>query len=191
MFPTIQEDRMPLPGQRMKHGGDESLRVRFFTAPKFLPEQSRIEERDCYDEDTILEYIEIRIPGGDIVVRVARPEDKKRFSELYRQWKLNEGEDVGTPLDVLGFTETQKDLCTRANIFSIEQLASIGDHVLSSIGIGAINMRKRAKDFISNKPVANEELDALKEQNNQLMRTVTELMEAVKALSGDKEEKGK
>ena len=183
MFPEIREDRMPLPGQRMKHGGDDALRVRFYNAPKFLPEQSRIEERDCFDDTVILEYVEIRIPGGDIVVRVARPEDKKRFSEIYRQWKLNEGEDTGTPLEALGMTETQKNLCTQANIFSVEQLANVGDHVLSSIGIGATNMRRRAIDFISRKPVHNEELEALKSQNQELLKTVNELMGAVKKLT--------
>lgn len=183
MFPQIVEDRMPAPGQRMTHGDDSSLRVRFYSGPKMLHEQSRIEERDVYDDSVTVEYVEIRVPGGDTVVRIATPQDIKRFSEIYRQWKLNEGQDPGTPLDVLGFTATQKDMCTRASVFSVEQLAAVGDHVLAAIGISATNMRKRAQDFLAAKPVPNAEIDALKEKNEELSKTVEELLAAVKELT--------
>lgn len=183
MFPQIIEDRLPSPGQRMSHGDDSSLRVRFFLGPKFKPEQSRIEERDIYDDAEQLEYVEIRVPGGDVVVRVVTPQDVKRFSEAYRQWKLNEGQDAGTPLDALGFTETQKDMCTRASIYSIEQLAVVGDHVLAAIGLGATNMRKRAQDFIAAKPVPNEKMDAILADNARMQAQIRELTETVKTLT--------
>lgn len=183
MFPQIVEDRMPSPGQRMTHGDDSSLRVRFYMGPKMLHEQSRIEERDVYDDSVQVEYVEIRVPGGDTVVRIATPLDIKRFSETYRQWKLNEGEDPGTPLDALGFTVTQKDMCTRASVFSVEQLACVGDHVLSAIGLGATNMRKRAQDFVAAKPVPNADIEKLKEQNAELTKTVEELLSTVKELT--------
>lgn len=183
MFPQIVEDRMPNPGQRMTHGDDSSLRVRFYTGPKMLHEQSRIEERDVYDDSTQVEYVEIRVPGGDTVVRIATPLDIKRFSEIYRQWKLNEGQDPGTPLDILGFTNTQKDMCTRASIFSIEQLAVVGDHVLAAIGIGATNMRKRAQDYLAAKPVPNAEIEELKKRNEELQASVEELLSTVKELT--------
>lgn len=170
----------------MKHGADDSLRVRFFTGPKYLPEQSRVEERDVYDESISLEYIEIAIPGGDKIVRVATPQDIKRFSELYRQWKLNEGDNPGTPLDVLGFTATQKDMCTRASIFSVEQLAAVGDHVLASIGLSATSMRRRAQEYVAGKPVANEELDKLKAQNAEMQAKLAEMTELLQKLLKDK-----
>ncbi|MGA1350942.1 MAG: hypothetical protein ACO31B_07375 [Burkholderiaceae bacterium] len=182
MFPQIIEDRMPISGQVMRHGSDDALRVRFFTGPKFLGELSRIEGRDMYDQDRILEYIEIKVPGGDTVVRVATSDDIKRFSEKYRQWKLNEGGDVGTPLDALGFTDTQKDMCTRANIHSVEQLAAIGDQALASIGLGAINMRARAQRHIQAQPVVNEEVEALKAQNATLTEKLSQLTEMVEGL---------
>lgn len=180
MFPQIVEDKLPMPGQRMSHGDDSSLRVRFFLGPKYRPEQSRIEEKDIYDHEEQLEYVEIRIPGGDVVVRVVTPQDVKRFSELYRQWKLNEGADVGTPIDALGFTETQKDMCTRASIYSVEQLAVVGDHVLSAIGLGAVNMRKRAQDFVAAKPIPNAEMDALKEQMAVMQKKNDELQDMLR-----------
>lgn len=182
MFPQIIEDRMPMPGQRMRHGDDSALRVRFYIGPKYKAEESRIEGRDVYDDETQLEYIEIKVPGGDTVVRVITGEDVKRFSEQYRQWKLNEGQDPGTPLDVLGFTETQKDMCTRAHVFSVEQLSKVGDHVLSSIGIGAMNMRKRAQDYIAAKPTANAEVEALKEQMATMQKKNDELQDMLKEL---------
>lgn len=182
MFPQIVEDRMPIPGQRMSHGDDSSLRVRFYTGPKMLHEQSRIEERDVYDDSIQVEYVEIRVPGGDTVVRVATPLDIKRFSEIYRQWKLNEGQDPGTPLDILGFTNTQKDMCTRASIFSVEQLAVVGDHVLAAIGIGATNMRKRAQDYLAAKPVHNEDMETLKAEMAALKAQNEELQDLLKEL---------
>lgn len=186
MFPTILEERMPHSGARLSHGDDSALRIKFFYGLKYLPEQSRIEERDCFDENIQLEYIEIKIPGGDTIVRVVTPDDKKRFSEKYRQWKLNEGESLGTPLDVLGFTNTQKDMCTRANIFSVEQLASVGDSVLQQVGLGATNMKRRACDFISSKPVQNDELEALKKKNEELTKALNELVGVVKELKRGK-----
>ena len=173
---------MPLPGQRMSHGSDDSLRVRFYVGPKYMSELSRIEGKDIYDEEKPLEYIEIKIPGGDTIVRVVTPDDIKRFSAKYRQWKLDEGDELGTPLDVLGFTETQKDMLTRANIHSVEQLSGVGDHVLSAIGLGAISMRARAQKFIAAKPVVNEEVETLKAQNATLMDKLTQLTEVVEGL---------
>jgi hypothetical protein len=182
MFPQILEDRMPNSGQRMRHGDDSSLRVRFYRGPKYKAEESRIEERDIYDDAVQLEYIEIKVPGGDTVVRVVTPADIKRFSEVYRQWQLNEGQDIGTPLDVLGFTETQKDMCTRAHVFSVEQLSKVGDHVLSAIGIGAMNMRKRANDYLDAKPSKNVEVEALKEQMAAMQKQNAELQDMLKEL---------
>jgi hypothetical protein len=182
MFPQIIEDRMPMPGQRMRHGDDSTLRVRFYKGPKYKAEESRIEERDIYDNSIQLEYVEIKVPGGDTVVRVVTPADVKRFSEIYRQWQLNEGQELGTPLDVLGFTETQKDMCTRAHVFSVEQLAKVGDHVLSAIGIGAMNMRKRASDFLDAKPTTNVEVEALKEQMALMQKQNAELQDMLKEL---------
>jgi len=190
MFPQIIEDRMPVSGQVMRHGSDDALRVRFFTGPKFLGELSRIEGRDMYDQDKILEYVEIKIPGGDTIVRVATPEDIRRFAEKYRQWKLNEGDEVGTPFEVLNFTMTQKDMLTRANIHSVEQLACIGDNALSAIGLGAINMRTRAQKYLQAQPVVNEEVEDLKAQNAALTEKLSELADVVKTLlkkKGDKE----
>jgi len=186
MFPQIQEDRMPASGQRMSHGNDDALIVRFFTGPKLMGELSRIEGRDIYDDEKIVEYIEIKIPGGDKVVRIVTPDDIKRFSAKYRQWKLNEGEDMGTPLEALGFTETQKDMCTRANVHSVEQLAAVGDHVLAAIGLGATNMRIRAQKYLSAKPVVNEEVETLKSQNALLSEKLAQLTEVVESLMNKK-----
>lgn len=190
MFPQIIEDKMPVTGQVMSHGKDDSLRVRFFTGPKYLGEMSRIEGRDVYDEEKILEYVEIKVPGGDTIVRVATPEDIRRFAEKYRQWKLNEGDEVGTPFEVLSFTMTQKDMLTRANIHSVEQLAAIGDNVLAAIGLGAINMRTRAQKYLQAQPVVNHEVEELKAQNAALTEKLSELADVVKTLlkkKGDKE----
>jgi hypothetical protein len=186
MFPQIQEDKMPLPGQRMKHGSDDSLLVRFGTCPKYLPELSRIEGRDCYSDTEMVEFVEIRVPGGDVQVYTsASPEfepQKKRFAHLYRQWKLNEGENPGTPFEVLGLTEVQKDMLTRVNIHSVEQLAAVGDNVLASIGIGAINMRARAQRYIQAQPIANTEVEELKAQNAALTEKLEQLTEIVKTV---------
>lgn len=189
MFPQILEDRMPVSGQRMSHGSDDALRVRFFVAPKYQSELSRIEGRDIYDDSRMLEYIEIKVPGGDTIVRVVTPDDVKRFSAKYRQWKMEEGDNPGTSLDVLGFTEVQKDMCTRANIHSVEQLASVGDHVLASIGLSATSMRSRAQKHIASLPVVNEEVETLKSQNATLTEKLAQLTELVEGLLKKKGEK--
>ena len=73
-------------------------------------------------------------------------------------------------------------MCTRAHVFSVEQLAKVGDHVLSAIGIGAMNMRKRAADYIDAKPTTNVEVEALKEQMAAMQKQNAELQEMLKDL---------
>lgn len=182
MFPQIIEDRMPLPGQKMRHGDDSALRVRFYTGPKYKSQESRIEGRDVYDPEVQIEYVEIKVPGGDTIVRIATNEDVKRFSEIYRRWKLDEGEDIGTPFEVLGFTELQKDMLTRGHVFSVEQLAKIGDNALSGIGLGAMNMRRRAQEYLSARPTPNAEVEELKAQMAEMQAKNQELSEMLKDL---------
>jgi hypothetical protein len=73
-------------------------------------------------------------------------------------------------------------MCTRAHVFSVEQLSKVGDHVLSAIGIGAMNMRKRANDYLDAKPSKNVEVEALKEQMAAMQKQNAELQDMLKEL---------
>jgi hypothetical protein len=76
----------------------------------------------------------------------------------------------------------QKDMCTRAHVFSVEQLSKIGDHALSAIGIGAMNMRRRSQDYLNARPTPNAEVEALKEQMAAMQKQNAELQDMLKEL---------
>lgn len=94
-------------------------------------------------------------PAGDLEKwdQPARPQDKARFA---REWQLylngNKEFGGGTSLtDLKDVAEDQiKDL-RNMGVYSIEQLAATSDAVLGNLGLGAREMRDRARKWILDK----------------------------------------
>jgi hypothetical protein len=186
MYAPIVENKLPQNGQRMTHGDDSGLHVRFYTKGKYDTLRSREEERDVYDETVQLEYIAISIPGGDVLHRVATPADKKRFNEIYRNFKADNGEMPGTDAAELGLTKTQLQRLEGLNIYTAEQLAAVSDSVIQQMGPGGHDMVARAKRFVAVQPVDPSEIEALKAQNKQMQDLLIEVTAQLKELKGKK-----
>lgn len=186
MYSQIIENKMPQNGQRMSHGDDSALHVVFKLAPKYDSTRSREEERDVYDTSVMLEMIEISIPGGDRVVRVATPQDKRRFNEHYRAFKAGVGEMPGTDARELGLTQNQLTKLEMLNIFTAEQLAAASDSTIQQMGPGGHDMVARAKRFVSVQAVDPAEIEQLKTQNAQMQALLLEVTTQLKELKGKK-----
>lgn len=98
------------------------------------------------------EYISIIVPGdrNSKVHRPVRPEDKQRFRGAYQDWKSGlTTKPAGMPLeDWPGVTRSQVEMLKFQHIFSVEQLAEVADSSLPSLGLGAPELKQRARDYL-------------------------------------------
>jgi hypothetical protein len=99
-----------------------------------------------------VEFVEIIIPGDNktVVVHEVQEHHRNRFKNVYKAFQ--EGRtmaDVGTALDKLGGLDPASIATLKyLHIHSIEALAEVGDNVLPNIGMGAREMRERARKYL-------------------------------------------
>lgn len=157
--------------EQSRYRGDENLYVRFFMHPIQDINKSREEGRPIFVDK---EFVSIMVPGdkGNIVTRVARPDDINRFSRQYHAFKNNMEEVLeGTPLDKWNFiTPAQVEEMRHFNIRTVEQLANLSDvHAQNFMGIQVL--KRRAKEYIeatkADAPVAQLQAE-LEERDNKI-----------------------
>ena len=130
--------------------GDEKLIVAFYSDAVEDVGASKREGRPIY-RDVV--FVRIQIPGDrdlNVIERPAEDKDKARFP---RQWeRYQRGEAVsteGTPLEVWPImTKGLVKMLKAQNIATVEQLANVDDSNLRNLGIGAREMRDRAKAYL-------------------------------------------
>jgi hypothetical protein len=140
--------------------------------------RSQQEGRPIFEDK---EYVQIIIPGDNRseVDRQVQEQDKDRWPEAYRKFK-EDGEQAtdGTPLEQWPAVSVSQVAELKAKkIRTVEQLAGITDGQLNNLGLGARQLRDRAKAFLEaaagNAPLdaallreakLQEEIDALKAQ---------------------------
>jgi hypothetical protein len=167
----------------------------------------------CKDVD----YCRIINPGGrDIVERavtdyienlnhqikaatVGAPQLKERFVKLYENWKLNRDPEMpGVKLkDIPLLSPAELKTVTNAKIFTVEQLAEIGEIGLGALGMGARELQKKAKNYllamndqgklVQENIKISEENAALKAELKELQETVA-LMKAEQRVTKNKKE---
>jgi len=180
----------------VQHGDDKSLYVEF-TMEAIQNEQRSIEEgRPIFEEK---EYVTIRMAGDTKTVRKRPvklewegevPPDNERWPRQYHAFKNQQQQAVdGTPLEQWSLMNKADVMSVKAlNIFTVEQLASLGDNNLN--WLGARTWRDKAVAWLeqaqSGSGVAklqaeNEQLklqmEALKNQMNALLEAKPELAE--------------
>lgn len=136
-----------------------------------------------------VEFVEIRFPGNNLTVvrRRVTDQDRHQWDRQYAAFKSGGKAPVeGTPLSAwTSVTKAQVREFEAVNIFTVEQLASVSDAVLHTLGIGGRTWRDRARAFMEaatdnavTDKLASENV-TLKEQNELLKRQVEELGQAV------------
>lgn len=140
----------------VQHGTDAGLYVEFYMEALEDEEQSKVHGRPIYRD---VEFIKI-VPVGDkntIVCRPVRfkpegniPADSDRWPKKYQDFKNQQVQvEEGTPVtEWPPLSKSQALMLKGMNIHTVEALASVGDNNLHNIGMGARDLRDKAKAFI-------------------------------------------
>lgn len=130
--------------------GDKSdnARPRFYLRPVYMRFESEKQGNPVYKD---VEYVEIHVPGEikNIVDRKVRDADKERWRPQYAAFKAQESKEFGTPIHNLpNLHPSQIALMQHINIRSIEDLASLTDSGLETLGPGARELQKMATAYL-------------------------------------------
>jgi hypothetical protein len=136
------------------------------------------------------ERVELLVPGDakSSPVLVVTEKVKRDFPVQYKAWK--DGEEVaqtGTPLELLVGQSSLLFTLKAKHIHTVEQMAAVSDSQLEGIGLGARELRERAKLILERQGAAR---DAAKEQAQEqtiadLQAQLAELKALVKKPEGD------
>ena len=178
------------------HGSDANLFVEFYEDAVHLEAQSREENRPIY-EDRV--FIRIMVPGGkSTVVREARLErgdngeipDHERFPLQWAQFKSQQ-EQVGdgTPLSEWSYLSKSQVMELKAmKIHTVDQLAAQSDASLSHMGLGALDLRNRARAFLD-QASGGEVLSKLQKELEDARHEIAAMKASLEALGADTESK--
>lgn len=156
----------------------------FYVKPVQNNFRSQAEGRPIFEDR---EYVQVIVPGDtkSEVNREVQDRDKDRWPEQYRRFKEDaEQATDGTPLEQWPAVSVSQVAELKAKkIRTVEQLASVSDSALQNLGLGARQLRDRAKAWLEaaagNAPLdaalqreakLQEEIDALKAQMNSLIQ---------------------
>lgn len=128
-------------------GDDDALAVRFEKRAIYMKAQSEKENRPIY-EDRV--FAIIPVPGGDEFHGPIKEEHKQRF---WRQWEAFEAGDteqiIGTPLAMWSpMSPAQVETFKYMKVHTVEQLAALSDSHIQELGMGAQELRRKAKAYL-------------------------------------------
>jgi len=128
---------------------DKTLLVRFFYKMVTNEFKTREAGHAIFDE---LPYISIIIPGqrNSEFVSPVNETHKARFPEHYKRFlQQREQAPEGMPLEEWPMiTRPMAEEYKFHNVHTVEQLAAIADTSLDKIGMGALELRKKARAFL-------------------------------------------
>ena len=171
------------------HGNDKNLTVRFYSEPVYQEFKSQLEGRAIYET---VDFIHISYPGAksDIIKRVQMTDEPNAPSHPHRfpqQWQnfQNQKEQVpdGTPLEMCKFIPPHRVMEFKAQrIHTAEQLASLPDSIIQTLGMGAARERELAKAYLKEDDSVAK-LSSVMAENNVLKNDLEALKEQMAAFS--------
>lgn len=129
------------------------------------------------------DWIEIICPGSrDRVLRPVTQRDKDRFPEQWESFKRGDAHTAsGTPVGQWQGVSRQRAAELRAiGLYTVEQLAEAGDHVLQRLGMDARTLRDQAQKFVAGATEANAERKR-REEVEAMMRDQNAIIEKLEA----------
>ncbi len=137
------------------------------------------------------EYIRITPPGGNLIVeREVNDSDLHNYESRYRLWKEGAEEPVigthlrmwpaATPAMVASLKEIQ--------VHTVEALADANDTILDQIGMGARDLQRKARTWLSAADDTGklaERINALEIENESLKTRNTELSDSLETLKAE------
>lgn len=177
---------------RNPKSGDERLYVEFKLHP-MLNENKTVEAgRPIYDD---AEYIRILIPGErDVYFQPALPADKQRFRKQYEDFKAGKDQsESGTPLALLGMTESLIQEFAYFKVKTVEALADLNDAVASRMP-GTHEWKRKAAAFVAaakdNAPLVKVQAE-LEQRDTQIAQLQDALKELAAQVAANKSVKAK
>jgi hypothetical protein len=154
--------------------GDSHLYVEFY---KF--------DREPYKD---IDFVRIMSPGDktNVIDTFAKDHHKERFPRqwLHYQMQNNGSAAIGTPL--LEWSKAEPDNMSQYQMSeleilkfqTVEQIATATDAQLQRVGMGAVGLRERARDFLKkkNQVATSSDLDETKRELEALKAQMAELM---------------
>lgn len=163
---------------------DHQLNVQFYKHAELNAFESRKQNRKIFDDHI---YIRIMAPANRLMMieRRASDEDKLRFSAQYSRFFKGQTQlSSGTPLSELHTISAAQVMELKAlNVETIEQLAGIPDTTAQLMGVGGLEIKRRAQRFMdlsTDKTVQGEKIRSLETQLAELLaeRAATQAAQA-------------
>lgn len=171
---------------RVTHGGDDSLLVTFAMEAMIQEHESEKAGRPIY-KDTPMVWI--RFPGDRTreIKRKATREYQERFPRQWAAFQRSAAQvQEGTPLEEWGpMSKSQALNYKGANVYTVEQLASVPDSAIHTLGHGARQLRDKAIVWLKTSTDAAESMRVAAE-NQQLKDDIAALKAQVAELAAKK-----
>lgn len=128
------------------------------------------------------EYVKILIPGQrDTVDRPVQEADKSRWPAAWERFVKNQEQHDGTPLEQWRYLNpAQVANLKSSNVFTIEELAAVSDGNLQNLGMGARDLRDRARQHLKPQDEVETELRAENADLRNQVKSLHAQLEAMK-----------
>jgi hypothetical protein len=171
------------------YAAGENLAIAFNLQPVKDEEATRAAGRlVCRD----VEYITKVVPGdrNSRVHRPLREQDRRLYGKQYEDWKSGRAAVVdGTPLEAwAACSRSQVEELRYKHVRTVEQMAAMSEATAQAMGLGYLELRERAKDFVAQAkgeaPLSKlraehselkAQLEATREQLEEALRTIREI----------------
>ena len=132
-----------------------------------------------------LKQNELDVQGGRLAESHARA-----YAESYKRWKAGQEMPVsGTPIKSWPvISPAQVEILLRVGLRTVEDLADLNDEGLRKIGMGAVELKNKAKNWMAaslDKGKITQDMTALQRTNEQLLNTVTTLTAKIEAMQAE------
>jgi hypothetical protein len=140
--------------------------------------------KDIYKQKAQAWFGKKRIEAGD---GRFNPDWLDRFESNYEKWKA--GQEIplhGVPIKGWGvISPAQQEMLLKINVLTVEDLAGINDEGVRRIGMGAIDLKTKARGWLAqlrDKGPLTQEISQLKNENELLKKNIETLTERVQMM---------
>lgn len=127
-----------------------NLNLRFYTLAVENKPKSLEAGRPIFDQ---VDMCELNVPGSRDTVdkKCSNPDFMAKFGEQYKMWKETQEQPVdGTPLDQVPFLNiSQIRELQVLNVRALEQLAGLSDNAVQKLGMGYVELRRKAQAYMT------------------------------------------
>lgn len=160
----------------------------FYSEPVQMDFKSKQAGHPIFEDQ---EFVKMIIPGtrGSVIVERVNDEHKARWPEQYAAFKAGrEAPLEGTPLrewPVSAMTASKAEELAFFHIRTVEQLAALGDDKLQNLGMGARELRERAKIWLDVAKNGSAPLERMQSNIERLIADVERLTRGLTASNAE------